>query len=393
MSERKAFLGKVHIKNFLSLRNVELPLKPLTVLVGPNASGKSNVLSALYGLKSMMTDEKLPQVELIQNYLWAGKAGRITFQLQAEVKETPSIYELEFKADVNNPFVAEELLVEGIKVISIENGKGEVQDENGTNKTTYTSNKLALKSAGDYGNKPITSTLTEFIKSWEFYDFQPEFMRNRLSTFSHVTKDIHESPKLDTYGFRLPEVLLDWYGNAPEDFRNVSESLAACTNISIDHRPINGNSQLCLLEGYENPIPLEGASDGTLRLIAYNTLLNQPELPPLMAIEEPERSLHPGALKDITYILEKLAARTQVIITTHSSQLLDSFSSKSLSDSLGVLLLRNRSGLGTEVIDLEDRRGGDEALNGWIVDFGIGSAIFHSELLQDMVEDESACHE
>ncbi|MYK92505.1 ATP-binding protein, partial [Candidatus Poribacteria bacterium] len=149
MPEQKAFLEKVHIKNYRSLRNVTLPLKPLTVLVGPNASGKSNVLSALYSLKSMMTDEKLPEAESIQDSLWAGKTGHITFQLQAEAKETPSIYTLEFKADVINPFVAEELSVKGIKVISVENGKGEVQDENGKNKTTYTSNKLALKSAGD----------------------------------------------------------------------------------------------------------------------------------------------------------------------------------------------------------------------------------------------------
>ncbi|MCG8620752.1 MAG: ATP-binding protein, partial [Proteobacteria bacterium] len=47
MSEQKAFLEKVHIKNYRSLRNVTLPLKPLTVLVGPNASGKSNVLESL----------------------------------------------------------------------------------------------------------------------------------------------------------------------------------------------------------------------------------------------------------------------------------------------------------------------------------------------------------
>ena len=38
----------------------------------------------------------------------------------------------------------------------------------------YRSNKLALRSAGDYGDKPVTSALTEFIQSWEFYDFQPE---------------------------------------------------------------------------------------------------------------------------------------------------------------------------------------------------------------------------
>ena len=387
MSEQKTFLEKVHIKNYRSLRNVTLPLKPLTVLVGPNASGKSNVLGALYSLKSMMTDEKLPEVELIQGYLWAGKASHITFQLQAEVKETSAVYELEFKADVNNPFVAEELSVEGVKVISIEGGKGEVQDENGKNNTTYTSNKLALKSAGDYGNKPITSILTKFIKGWEFYDFQPEFIRSRLATFSPVTKDIRESPKLDSYGLRLAEVLSDWHANMPERFRNVSESLAACTNISIDRRPVNDDNQLCLLEGYKNPIPLEGASDGTLRLVAYWTLLNEPELPPFIAIEEPERGLHPGALKEIAYVLERIAERTQVIITTHSSQLLDTFSSESLSDWLGVLLLRNRSGLGTEVLNLEEIRGKREALEGWIADFGMGSAIFDSELLQDLMEE------
>ena len=132
---------------------------------------------------------------------------------------------------------------------------------------------------------------------------------------------------------------------------------------------------------------MHGASDGILRLIAYNTLLNEPELPPLIAIEEPERNLHPGALTDIANILEQLAKRTQVIITTHSSQLLDAFNPDNLSDSLGVLLLRNRPGLGTEVLNLEDIRGKREALDGWIADFGIGSAIFDSELLQDLMEE------
>ena len=141
------------------------------------------------------------------------------------------------------------------------------------------------------------------------------------------------------------------------------------------------------METGKKPIPLLRASNGTLHLIAYYTLLNHPELPPLIAIEEPERGLHPGALMNIAKVLEQLAERTQVIITTHSSQLLDAFDSKRLSDSLGILLLRNRSGLGTEVINIEEIRGKREALDGWITDFGIGSAIFDSELLQDLMEE------
>ena len=399
MSKQRAFLEQVHIKNFLSLRDVKLPLKPLTVLVGPNASGKSNVLSALSLLNKLMIAEKLPPVEFIQDLFWASEASLINFRLQAEVEETSTAYQLELKAAGDNPFVAEKLSVNDVDVISIQSGEGEVRDENGENQTTYKSNKLALRSAGDYGNKPITSTLTEFIKRWEFYDFQPDLMRDRLwkipfaiveKAISGKSKELLESPKLNDYGSTLSAVLSYWHKNTPERFRSVSESLADSTNLGIDHCVIDGDNQLCLLEGYEKPIPLERASDGTLRLIAYYILLNEPELPPLIAVEEPERNLHPGALADIANVLEQIAQRSQVIITTHSSQLLDVFNPENLSNSLGVLLLRNRTGHGTEVLNIEEMRRDRAALDGWIVDFGIGSAIFDSELLQDLME-EPAC--
>ena len=395
MSEKKAFLEKVHIKNFLSLRNVELPLKPLTVLVGPNASGKSNILNALGLLNRMMILEKLPSVESIRSNFWAREANHITFRLQAKVEQTEAEYKLRLKAVADHPFDAEELLVSSIKVISIQNGQGTVQDEDGKNETPYKSNKLALKSAGDYGNKPITSALTKFVNGWEFYDFQPPLIRGHLRggfpfIINILSEELRESPKLDDDGSTLSALLSYWYENTRDRFQSVSNSLAAATNLEIDQRSINGDNQLCLLEGYKQPIPLGKASDGTLRLVAYYTLLNEPELPPLIAIEEPERNLYPGALTDITNVLEQISEHSQVIITTHSSQLLDAFSPENLSDSLGVLLLRNVPGRGTEVINLEDIRGDRVALDGWIQDFGIGSAIFDSGLLQDLME-EPAC--
>ena len=392
MSEMKAFLKSVHIENYLSLCDVELPLKPLTVLVGPNASGKSNTLSALGLLNAMMIREKLPPVGLVQGFLWAGASeeSHIAFQLQAEVEETQVVYELALKETADNPSFDEELRVKDAQVISIQSGEGKVWDEDGKKETPYKDSKFALKSAGAYGNKPITSTLTKFITTWEFYNFRPESIRNYLIDFSPVTKELSESPQLDRSGARLPEVLSDWHRNTPDRFRNVSESLAASTDLKIDQRVIDGDNQLCLLEGYNKPIPLEGASDGTLRLAAYYTLLNQPELPPFIAIEEPERNLHPRALTDLAKILSQIAERTQVIITTHSSQLLDAFSSESLSDSLEVLLLRNVPGRGTKVLNVEDIRKDQAALDGWITDFGIGSAIFDSGLINP-TEEEPVC--
>ena len=398
MSERKAFLNKIHIKNFLSLRNVTLPFKPLTILVGPNASGKSNVLRALSLFMEMINAEKLPRTEILQDSIWVGGANNLSFQLHTSVEETPTVYELEIILKAEDTTINEGLLIKGEKVFAIHGGQGEVWDENGKNKTLYNTkpHKISLGSVGRNGEKPVVSRVTEFFKGWMVYDLQPELMRGYPQTpVFGLDPEIETNPyfKLDKHsqlsydGSNLLQLLSYWHNSTPTLFHKVEEALFASVKLRMDYISINDQHQLCVFEGYKSPIPIRRVSDGTLRLIAYYVLLIQQITPRLIAIEEPERNLHPGALKDIANVLEKLSDRTQVIITTHSSQLLDAFSPDKLSDSLGVLLLRNRSGFGTEVLNLEEIKDEREALEGWIADFGIGSAIFDSELLQDLMEE------
>ena len=412
MPEAKGFLEKVHINNFLSFRRVELPLKRLTVLVGPNASGKSNVLEVLHLLNWLIVYGQLPTISVVRDRLPAGKAMRSTFQFESKVNQSRTVYDLALEAKTDDSTVDHELstsnqelipsqivdeglLVNNVKVISTLDGQLILRDENGANETSYKSNTLALRAAGDYGVKPVTNALAEFIKGWEFHDFEPKLMPSDLQ------KSIPEIIKRYTLGrfqrsLALPSLgrpspisalLLHWHDNDTERFNRVSEALDASANFTIEKRSIDGVDRICLLERPDNPMPLKTASDGTLRLVAYYTLINQSELPPLIAIEEPERNLHPGALTEIANVLEQLAEQSQVIITTHSSQLLDVFNPEKLSDSIGVLLLRNSPERGTEIISLEDIRRDRAALDGWISDFGIGSAIFESELLQDVMED------
>ncbi len=395
MSEQKVYLEKIHIKNYLSLRNVELPFKPLTVLVGPNASGKTNVLNAMRLFNRMILAETPPTVKVIENRLWAGKTDNITFLLHANIKKQQVLYELKIEAAAENSFSYEKLMVNDIQIISVQNGLGSICDENGENETIYKSHKLALSSICNDGNKTITNTLIDFLKGWYFYDFQPDVIRGSFLSLPFGMDPVMPvqpqwfriPPKLNEEGLTLSNLLISLHEKEKELFTNVNESLIASTDFHIVCNINDEKSNIYLVDGNENRIPLERASDGTLRLLAYYILLNQPELPSLIGIEEPEQSLHPGALKDIANVLEQLAERTQVIITTHSSQLLDNFDSDRLSDSLGVLLLRNRSGLGTEVLNLEEIKDKREALDGWIADFGIGSAIFDSELLQDLMEE------
>lgn len=402
MSEQEAILEKVQIKNFLSLRNVTLPLKPLTVLVGPNASGKSNCLETLHFFNWMQKGSP-SKIISIKGFFGSGEVNSITYQIDEKsekpysefkllfsVEDNTIHYELVLDIKSNNPVIKEELLINNALIIKVENGNGIILDEYGTNPSVLNVNKPVLAST-DFGANPIISGITNFIEHWKIYDFYPDSMKIYIDNPRSPKLDIFEEldflPNIRDYGSALPKLFSSWFESDPERFRNVNESLESSLKLRIDRCKINGKYRFCILEKNMRPLPLLRASEGTLRLLIFYILLNLPDLPPLIAIEEPERSLHPGVLKDIAAVLKQLSERTQVIITTYSSHLLDAFNPDYISDSLGVLLLRNRPSLGTEVINLEDIRDNREGLDGWISDFGIGSAIFDSQLLQDLMEE------
>lgn len=412
MLKRDVFLKKVHINNFLSFNDVELPLKPLTVLVGPNASGKSNVVEVLHLLHWMLLQGTLPTIRIIQHSPPIGAGDRSIFQFQVQVEDSRAVYDLALKAksdshlsEVEPPIsdeemirmhvVSEKLLVDDVDVISLQSGQHILKDENGKHPTRYNPKALALKAAGDYGAKPVTSAVAEFIQRWEFYAFDSKLIRSHSwrrssSLIRESTLDYFLRPgasRSRDHVRALSAQLLYWHDKDQERFNKVSKSLEACMNFAIEKRPTSGDGRLCLLEGREKSIPFETASEGTLRLVAYYILLYQADLPGLVAVEEPEQNLHPAALSEVARVFEQLAERTQVIITTHSSQLLDTFDPEKLSDSLGILLLRNPQGRGTEVTNLQDLSGNRPALDGWITDFGFGSAIFDSELLSESMKE------
>lgn len=381
MADTNIFLKQMKITNFLSLHQVSLSFKPLTVLVGANASGKSNILKACMVLHQMIQRrDKLPNSNNIQDWIWAGQSnGQIEFEIQLKIDHHQTIYHLVLQDNPSKIIYTENLCINDINVISVQEGKGQIRADESKDSPIldYSSKKLALPSAGDYGNKPVTNLLIDFIKNWAFFNFIPEVMRGN-SLFVNFTSDI--PIQLDDDGAVLKRLLFLWHEKNTDKFEAVNQALASSIT-QFRLKKLDEEGELGLLEGYDKPISLDYASDGTLRLLAYYTLLNQSELPALIAIEEPERNLHPAALAEVANLLEELAMKTQVIVTTHSAPFLDAFEKESLGDSLGVLLLQNQKGDGTKVIDFEKEQKNRTALHGWITDFGIGSAIFDSELL------------
>lgn len=387
MFEGTALLEKVHIKNFLSLHDVELPLKPLTVLVGPNASGKSNVMKALRLLRKMMIREKLPSVKSFRESLWAGEANHIAFGLQTALRESRIEYDLVIEAKEDNLAAAETLSVEDVQLISTRGGEGWVRDEDCKKAIEYRANELAVRCVSDVRNKPMTKAFAQSIQDWHIYDFREDLMRGDLERLSTAGNSGLRETNAGEYSLEptnrspLSHNLRDWYSADPERFESVNRSLQRSMDLKIEQREINGAKRVCFSGEHGPPIPLTRASDGTLRFLEYYILLNLPNPPSLIALEEPERNVHPDAISAVADFLEQLAIGSQVIITTHNSQLLDDFDPERLTDSLGVLLLSNPHGRGTKVINLVDILGARPALDGWITDFGIGSAIFDSGLL------------
>ncbi|MEA5616997.1 AAA family ATPase [Cronbergia sp. UHCC 0137] len=377
------------IENFKSLGDVELSFRDLTVIVGSNSSGKSNSLEALKFTKNLLVSDSL-SMEYIQKAIRLGTQN-ICLTIVVENDGDQAQYSVCVASNKKKNWIASEtLIVNGTEVIKIINGKGEVSDEDGKNTQKYKSDpenieSLALRFAGNFGNKPFTEKLATYIREWEFYDIDPSSIR-LYEKFNELFNFKSKVPSLDDDASDIQEVLDYWAKNQIDTIEKISKELEICLNIKLD---IDGekDQNIKFLEGDGKKMPLVSMSDGTLRLIAYLTLLYQEDanMPTLIAIEEPERNFHPGILKDIASIMKRLSKKTQVVFTTHSSQLLDSFSPEEISSEISVILLSQKSGLGTTACLLDKLTENHDDISDWMTDFGIGSAIYHSSLIEGIL--------
>jgi predicted ATPase len=78
--------------------------------------------------------------------------------------------------------------------------------------------------------------------------------------------------------------------------------------------------------GLSKPIPASRFSDGTLAFLRLIALLYEPSAPMILAIEEPEVGLHPDAIRIFADAVKEGSIGKQILITTHSPELVDAFS-------------------------------------------------------------------
>ena len=157
--------------------------------------------------------------------------------------------------------------------------------------------------------------------------------------FYHVFPNTIREPKkqinsrrLDEQGTNLTSVLREMQRNKIEtgDFGDLRRSLTHVVPGITDVRTEAVGGYLVLKFKHSNIVDGKGVwldasqeSDGTLRMLALLTAVYQRRRPPLLGIEEPESAVHPGVLAVLAEIFEEASLRTQVVITTHSPDLID----------------------------------------------------------------------
>ena len=124
------------IKNFKSLEDVELNFRDLTIIVGANATGKSNCLKALEFLNELVRDGLPPNIKKIQKDYLRNNINNSNLDLEINLQkyDIPIKYRIILSAnDEDCSFVQENLIINEIKVIDIKDNHGKVWDEDGQN--------------------------------------------------------------------------------------------------------------------------------------------------------------------------------------------------------------------------------------------------------------------
>jgi len=329
---RIEYLG---VKNYRALKNLELKgLTPLTVFLGPNGSGKSTVFYVFAFLSecfSVGLRKAWDHRNRFKELRTRGSEGPIVFELKyRERPNTPIItYHLAIDEEpARGPFVAEEWLQwrrlsygRPFRFLDFTNGNGRVvtgetpdeQDERVDEKLD-SPEMLAVNTLGQLAKHPRVSALRRFITGWYL---------SYLTTAS--TRGIPEAgpqERLSSTGDNLPNVIQYLKEQHSDRLARILSILSSrVPRLEKVDAELMADGRL-LLEikdaPFERPILAKFASDGTLKMLAYLTVLYDPAPPKLIGIEEPENYLHPRLLPELAEEYRNASGRTQLLVTTHS---------------------------------------------------------------------------
>ncbi len=305
-------LTNIKVEGFKSIKEINLPLKPLNIIVGPNGVGKSNfigVFKLLYKIVSLDLQKYVLSCGGAERFFHFGSKN--TDKIKIELGFKCNTYRAILEHAIPDTLVfAQEMAFYGEWGSSIEN-KGGLESK--------------LKSSNEY-KVVYTERYLHGFRVYHFHDTSDSALIKKNCSISNQSFLQANGENLAAMLYRFKEYYKEDYDNIV----NVIKMVAPFFQDFILEPDDAGNIMLKWKQyGSDTVFDANYLSDGTLRFMALSTLLLQPDqfIPSTVLIDEPELGLHPYALKVLAEQMKRVAARgKQIVATSQSVTFINEFS-------------------------------------------------------------------
>lgn len=338
-------LRSLHIRGYRSLRDFRLKLGRVTVITGENGVGKSNFYRAL-ALMQRMADGRFAEAIALEggmeSLMWAGDRKKdeprrvcwelehdeFTLQMECGLPALAPGAPTEFRTDPD--IKVESLRFGGAKGRIMAKRKGpsvELRTPEGKMEQSslpFHAPESMLSEVRDGQRFPALSATREILLGWRFYhqfrtDPDSPMRRARVGSWSPVLA--HDGSNLAANLQSIREAR----------YADIIDAMVETAFPGSDWRSVDDHGGFHLqLRRPDLKRWLDAAelSDGTLRFFCLAAALRTPKPPPLLVLNEPETSLHPGLLPPLADLIAAVPQETQIIIVSHAQALADSISER-----------------------------------------------------------------
>ena len=346
-SSKPAFLRRVQIRNYKSIAFCDVTLEPLTILVGRNATGKSNFLDALGFLRDVVVKGVREAVHLHGGrdtvLCRSAETPRVAIEIETIQIESDKFFPgvSSFLIEIDLPLNdAAKLVKEHLSIYEPDGSLLIGYEVQGINVNWKGKSTLAFMSMRNDGDRPFLDVfrmihfapIKELIANYTSYNFSPGSMRspqlptpdsflysdgsNLASVYKATLEADPAAAKRAARYLNAVARSVEFVGVLPAGGYEIME-FDTSGNVDDWNGPLRKADRFSALS----------MSDGTLRafaavMAAFQTIAPYGS-PSLVAIEEPETALHPAAMRALVAAFDEATLRTQILITTHSPDLLD----------------------------------------------------------------------
>ena len=317
MTQESDNLRRIRVEGFKSIKELDLTMKDINVLIGANGAGKTNLIS-LFTFLGCLSQGKLQQYIKTEGgaerFFHFGTRNTERIKLGLEIGNNE--YKVEFLPDLDNDSL----------FFDIESCR-RVYPLGGTN--WYLSSRkgesgFVTENLMGQAVKYYTKKYLDQCRVYHFHDTSSQAAFKKRSS-------LHDDYYLEENAANIASFLYDLKTDRDEDSQqSYNQIVCAIQSVApffhdfyLDPTGKRGDENILLRWMHKNlrsPFSANALSDGTARFVCLATLLLQPESrrPDTIIFDEPELGLHPAALCVLADIIRSISGKTQVICSTQS---------------------------------------------------------------------------